>query len=241
MYSLVNGSGVPSSILSSIGQGDSCKNRHGVWANLGEETLRGSARGSPVDSGGQSVDGWTGLATTPLPFGKAEKEKRNIWFLNYLGCVWDNMVYHHVPYQNLSNWFFGGIISHFETPMEGMQYGEIFQRQGGSHHLGVSINEGSPIASIAGWWFHGKSQSKMDDLGVPPLTETIIVFLNEGWSWRNRNPQGRSFGPFGRWKCWELSCSTWYKWARDVCMRPTMVVMVVTIYEDMLSFMIINL
>jgi hypothetical protein len=124
--------------------------------------------------------------------------------------------------------------------MEGMQYGEIFQRQGGSHHLGVSINGGSPIASIAGWWFHGKTQSKMDDLGVPPSTETIIVFLNEGWSWRNRNAQGRSFGPFGRWKCWELSCSTWYKWARDVCMRPTMVVMVVTIYEDMLSFMIIN-
>ena len=60
------------------------------------------------------------------------------------------MVYHHVPYQNLSNCFFGGIISHFET-MEGMQYGEIFQRQGGSHHLGVSINGGSPIASIAGW------------------------------------------------------------------------------------------
>ena len=55
----------------------------------------------------------------------------------------------------------------------------------------VSINGGSPIlvASIAEWSFHGESQSKVVFFnGVPSFTETTMVFLNEGWSWRNRNP-----------------------------------------------------
>ena len=55
----------------------------------------------------------------------------------------------------------------------------------------VSINGGSPIlvASIAEWSFHGESQSKVLFFnGVPSFTETTMVFLNEGWSWRNRNP-----------------------------------------------------
>ena len=37
-------------------------------------------------------------------------------------------------------------------------------------HTGNSIHGGSPK-----WWvYHGKSQSKMDDLGIPPFQETSI-------------------------------------------------------------------